>query len=89
MKLKASVTIFTFASLMLFAACQDGDKIITVDQLPAAAKTYIEQNHANEQILYVKKDAELFNTKYKVQLSGGMELEFNKKGEIQDIDMDD
>lgn len=89
MKIKTSITIITFASLILFAACQEGDKIITADQLPAAAKTYIEQNYPNEHILYVKKDAELFKTDYKVQMSGGLELEFNKNGEIKDIEIDD
>ena len=88
MKHKAIITIITFAGMVVLASCNDGDKIITIDQLPEAAKTYVEQNYSDQKVLFVKKDAELFNTKYKVQLEGGMELEFNKNGEVIDIDID-
>ena len=88
MKHLATLTLTALVGLAALTACGDRDTIITTDQLPAAAKNYIEQNYSDHSILYVKKDAELFKTTYKVHLDGGMELEFTKDGQLKDIDVD-
>jgi hypothetical protein len=75
--------------MMLLAVSCDDDKIIPAEQLPAAAKTYLQQNQPGTNILFVKKDRELFSTKYKVQLDNRMEIEFDGDGMPIDMDMDD
>ena len=76
-------------AMMLLAISCDDDKIIPAEQLPAAAKTYLQQNQPGANILFVKKDRELFSTKYKVQLDNRMEIEFDGDGMPIDMDMDD
>lgn len=89
MKKLAIVTVIALLGLTAFIACGDCDAIITTEQLPPAAKTYLEQNYPDRSILYAKKDAELFQTTYKVHLDGGLEVEFDKDGQIKDMDIDD
>ncbi len=88
MKHFAILCVATLLSLATLTSCGDRDTIITVDQLPVAAQTYLKQNYADRSILFAKKDAELFNTTYKVHLDGGLELEFNKDGQLKDMEID-
>lgn len=74
--------------IMAVSACED-DKIITVEELPAAAQTYIQKNYATVPVTYAKKDSELFSTTYKVRLDNGLEIEFDGDGTPIDMDTDD
>ena len=76
------------AMMLLTVSCDD-EKVITPDQLPAAAQSYLQTNQPDAKILFVKKDRELFSTKYKVQLDNRMEIEFDGDGLPIDMDMDD
>ena len=71
---------------MMFSSC-GGDKVITEDQLPETAKTYIQQKYPNASILIVKQNAEMLeSTEYEVTLDNGLELKFNKEGMLVDVD---
>ncbi|MBR4925760.1 MAG: PepSY-like domain-containing protein [Prevotella sp.] len=80
--------IVLMMSLFVFAAC-DEDKIITTEQLPEAAKAYIQKSYPGIGVTYAKKSSELFKTKYEVRLDNGLEIEFDSDGAPVDIDADD
>ena len=83
------IKILMMAALMgmIMTACDD-DKVITADQLPAPAKTYIEKTYPTASIVFAKEDNELFSKKYKVQLDNRVEIEFDSDGAVTDIDME-
>ena len=81
--------VMALACMVTLASCSDEEKIVTTDQLPAAAQTYIEKTYPEKTIVYVKKDAELFETTYEVAFDDGMKIEFNGDGELTDIDLND
>ena len=62
------------------------DKIIPVEQLPAAAKTFVKQYFPNSTISYATKDAEFSGTKYEARLADGTEIDFDKKGNWDKVD---
>ena len=80
--------IVLIAMMLLTVGC-DNEKIVPAEQLPSAAKTYIQTNQPGTQILFVKKEREWFSTKYKVQLDNRVEIEFDGDGLPIDMDMDD
>ena len=62
------------------------DRIVPVESLPMAVKTFVQNNYPNSNIAYVKKENEIIRTKYKVGLSDGFELEFDGNGTLTDFD---
>ena len=68
------------------AACSGGDKVITVNELPAAAQTFIGKYFGAKKVMLVKKDKEGVKTYYDVLMADGTKLEFDKKGEWRDIE---
>ena len=76
------------AAMWLIASC-DTEKVITPEELPEGAKTYIEKRYPGAQILYVKKESKLFQTSYEVRLDNLMEMKFDGDGTLVDLDVDD
>ena len=62
------------------------DRIVPVESLPMAVKTFVQNNYPNSNIAYAKKENEIIRTKYKVGLSDGFELEFDGNGTLTDFD---
>ena len=62
------------------------DKIILAEQLPAAAKTFIQETFPGQGITYAKIDRDNGKKMYEVRLNNGVELKFNKKGEWDKVD---
>lgn len=62
------------------------DSIITADQLPATARSFIDEYFPETPVSYVKKDSELTKTIYEVVLQDGTEIEFDKSGEWDSVD---
>lgn len=86
---KLKLILILFAGLMMAASCSDNDKIITEEQLPVPARTYIQKTYPGVTVMFAKEDSELFSTKYKVQLSNRVEIEFDSDGVPVDIEMED
>ena len=82
------IKIFAMTLLLGFyaAACSGGDKVITVNELPAAAQTFIGKYFNGKEVMLVKKDKEGVKTYYDVLMADGTKLEFDKKGEWRDIE---
>lgn len=78
----------TFAiALFLFAFITNAQtKSITATQLPATAQDFIKKNFAKATVSGAWEDKEIFDTDYKVQFSNGVEVEFDAKGNWEEID---
>lgn len=73
-------------SLAFFASIANAyDKPIDYEQLPSAAKSFIEADFPMQTIAYITKDTDLLDTAYNVHFANGMEIEFNSKGEWKEI----
>ena len=68
-------TVSTFAN----------DRLIPAEQLPAAAKTFIQKTFPGQAISYAKIDFD-GRKKYEVRLSNGTEVEFDKNGTWDKVD---
>ena len=77
------IAAFAFLTMSL-TSCDD--KPISVEQLPAAAQTYLKENYADSKILIAKKDYEGFSATYEVKLDNGLELTFDSEGVLTDVD---
>ena len=58
------------------------DTPIPVEQLPVAAKTFVQTNFQGKRILYAEKD---WNS-YECRLDDGTKIEFNRKGNWKKVD---
>lgn len=84
--MKKMYQVLAFVAIMFaFSNCDD-KKIITVADLPQAAQAYIQENMADEKVLYVKKERDSFQTTYEVRFENQVELEFKSDGTLIDID---
>ena len=77
--LTLGLLIMSFA----FIACDDDDdKVISVNNLPANAQTFLQTHFASQEVRVVEKD----NDSYDVYLINGFEIEFTLSGEWDDVD---
>lgn len=58
------------------------DRVIAVNQLPAAAQTFVDQTFPGANIMY----AEIDDGKYEVHLNDGTEINFDRKGNWDKVD---
>lgn len=77
--------IFALLAVVGLASC-DKEKIVAETDLPNAAKTYITTHFASAEIIQVVKDIDGLRKSYDVYLNNGIELEFNKSGEIRSVE---
>jgi hypothetical protein len=77
------VTIVIALTSLILISCSD--RIIPSEKLPAAAQSFLKEYFPDSPISYVKKEADLTPT-YEVVLQNGTEIEFNKKGQWDNID---
>ena len=79
------IIIAAFAAVCsIFSACADNDRIITFDQLPAAAQAIVQQYKNVADIAYVKLDPEFFGgDEYSVRFNDGKEFEFDEDGSLR------
>ena len=62
------------------------DRIITKEQLPAAAQQLITKHFACLKISLVKEDREFVSSNYEVLFADGTKLEFTRDGKWKEID---
>ena len=84
-----TIKILTMTLLLTFqaAVCSGKDKVITFEELPVAAQTFIGNYFSGKQVSLVKKDKDGLKTHYDVVLADGTKLEFDSKGEWRDIEV--
>ena len=64
----------------------DRERIIDPEQLPAAAKTFVQQYFPESTISIAQKEIDGMRTTYTVHLDEGTEIDFNAKGEWDKVD---
>ena len=85
--MKKPVLFFAALVCMLMHSVSSfaGDRIIPAEQLPAAAKTFIQKTFPGQTVSYAKIDFD-GRKKYEVRLSNGTEVEFDKNGNWDKVD---
>lgn len=62
------------------------DKPVTVDQLPQAARTFLNVNFPDDKISFATKDDDLIRPDYQVVLASGVMVKFNNAGDLEEIE---
>ena len=80
--------LIAFALLLAFSTVKadERDRIITKEQLPAAAQQLIAKYFGGLKISLVKEDRELASRNYEVLFADGTKLEFTRDGEWKEVD---
>jgi len=76
----------TLLCLLLSTTAKADDRPITVDQLPAAAKTFIKKHFSQDQVVEAEMEKNFRSVKYDVKFSSGSEVDFNAKGTWISVD---
>lgn len=76
------ITLLLIAVLCLTSLKLMADKPITVEQLPKAALTFLQENFPEQKIILAVKDGRT----YEARLMNGTKVDFNKKGLWKSID---
>ncbi|MBR2154968.1 MAG: PepSY-like domain-containing protein [Bacteroidaceae bacterium] len=74
--------LMALVCLMMSAVCFADDVPIPVEQLPAAAKAFVQKTFPGKKIIYAEKDY----GKYEARLDDGTEIDFDKKGNWDKVD---
>lgn len=57
-----------------------------INQLPLSARNFINQYFTKPQVAHIKIDSEVLSKKYEVLLTNGIEIDFDGKGNWQEVD---
>ena len=77
--------MLVFAIAMVSMACVAEDRPVTFDQLPSAAKEFINVNYPGEKISFAVVDDDLILPDYTVRLANGVEVTFEHSGSLEKI----
>lgn len=72
--------------LLALGASADNKKPIQTNQLPAAARQFIERYFAQSRIMLVTQETDFAKKSYDVVFDDGCKLEFDGKGDWKEID---
>jgi hypothetical protein len=84
MKTKLKMTACLLVGLAFSANAQK--TTITKAALPVNAQTFLKTHFAGQEPSYIIKDKETFSTDYKVQIANNIEIEFDGKGNWEEVD---
>ncbi len=72
--------------ITLSSASYAQDKAITAAQLPVTAQSFIKQHFKGATVTAAKLDKEMFDTDYETTLSNGVKINFDAKGNWDQIE---
>ena len=81
-KIKYLLLMAMVMTLSLTMSADDDDRVITYDQLPQAAQTFLKQHFAKKVPLVVTADWDDFTIRYE----SGEKIEFDRSGNWKDIE---
>lgn len=84
MKLLKSVTFLILSMVTTLALAQD--KVVLYSQVPSEIKDYVTTHFPKHSVIQSEIDMEGLSKQYELILSEGIELEFNNKNQIVEID---
>ena len=73
------------AVIGMFAFNAKADTPINPADLPQAARTFITATFPNDPIVLAERDKDLLRTEYSVELQSGTEIDFDAKGDWEDV----
>ena len=73
------------AVIGMFAFNAKADTPINPADLPQAARTFITATFPNDPIVLAERDKDLLRTDYSVELQSGTEIDFDAKGDWEDV----
>ena len=85
-KIIASLVGIAIVAMAVAVEVLDKDYVIPTDNLPLAAKNYVQDNFPGGTIAYAKKKNDILTTSYEVKLNNGLELEFDSSGCLTDLE---
>ncbi len=86
MKTKLNLATCLFAGLAFGFSANAQKTTITKTALPANAQTFLKTHFAAQEPTYIIEDKETFSTDYKVQFANNIEVEFDGKGNWEEVD---
>lgn len=84
MKTKLKLATCLLVGLTFSANAQK--TVITKTALPVNAQTFLKTHFAGQEPSHIIKDKETFSTDYKVQFANNIEVEFDAKGNWEEVD---
>ena len=85
-KIIASLVGIAIVAMAVAVEVLDKDYVIPADNLPLAAKSYVQDNFPGGTIAYAKLKNDIYTTSYEVKLNNGFELEFDSFGSLTGFD---
>ncbi|MGV3585391.1 MAG: PepSY-like domain-containing protein [Adhaeribacter sp.] len=80
-----SFLIAAVCATFFMSSCEK-EEVVKAEDLPQTAREFISNNFANETVTSVVKEESGKNISYDVVLNNGTKLDFNKEGQITEID---
>ncbi len=74
------------AVLTCLTSCASKTQLGTFAELPESAQTFVTTYFNEADIAFIKVEKEGVHNDYEVKLSSGVEIDFNYKGELKEID---
>jgi hypothetical protein len=85
MKMKKFILIAVAATVLAAVVCAD-DRPVTFEQLPKAAKEFVNANFPGVKTLYITKDDDFAFPEYEVALENGVRIQFEHNGSLEQIE---
>lgn len=82
---KIKIILLFVVYVLVFTSCNK-EKIVSSNDLPAISTNYINTHFSGQQIVQAVKERDDLKITYKVYLNNGTKLEFNKDGEIIEME---
>lgn len=86
MKTKLNLAAFAIIGLSFGLSANAQKTVITKAALPVNAQTFLKTHFADQEPTYILQDKETFSTDYKVQFANSVEVEFDGKGNWEEVD---
>lgn len=83
---KFFLVAFTLFVALSNVKADERDRLITKEQLPAAAQSLLTTHFSNLKISLVKEDREFISRNYEVIFTDGTKVEFTRNGEWKELD---
>lgn len=86
MKTKLNLATCLFVGLTFGFSATAQKTTITKSALPLNAQSFLKTHFAGQEPTYIVSDKETFSTDYKVQFANNIEVEFDGKGNWEEVD---
>ncbi|MBF7091929.1 PepSY-like domain-containing protein [Flavobacterium sp. ALJ2] len=86
MKTKLNLAMCLIAGLAFGLSANAQKTVITKDALPVNAQTFLKTHFAGQEPTYIVEDKEMLSKDYKVRFATNLEVEFDGKGNWEEVD---